>query len=120
MIIANTYRGSVRKTKPKRSAWPVRHSQLVVLRSAGDAAHLRRVGRRRGLARGQPHCDQAGITRSVIVNALRKLASANVIESRSLGMKGTYLRILNPEIRKELERQRYPYPNTDLLKRQEA
>ena len=39
--------------------------------------------------------DQAGITRSVIVNALRKLASANVIESRSLGMKGTYLRILN-------------------------
>jgi len=26
-----------------------------------------------------------------------------VIESRSLGMKGTYLRILNPEIRKEFE-----------------
>src|SRR5690606_32763929 len=49
-----------------------------------------------------------------------RLASANVIESRSLGMKGTYLRILNPEIRKELERQRYPYPNADLLKRQEA
>ena len=53
--------------------------------------------------------DQAGITRSVVVNALRKLASADVIESRSLGMKGTYLRILNPEIRKELDRQRYPY-----------
>lgn len=53
--------------------------------------------------------DQAGITRSVIVNALRKLASANVIESRSLGMKGTYLRILNREIRNELDRQRYPY-----------
>ncbi len=52
--------------------------------------------------------DEAGITRSVIVNALRKLASANVIESRSLGMKGTYLRILNKEIRKELEAQRYP------------
>ncbi len=53
--------------------------------------------------------DEAGITRSVIVNALRKLASANVIESRSLGMKGTYLRILNREIRRELEAQRYPY-----------
>ena len=53
--------------------------------------------------------DEAGITRSVIVNALRKLASANVIESRSLGMKGTYLRILNSEIRRELEAQRYPY-----------
>lgn len=53
--------------------------------------------------------DQAGITRSVVVNALRKLASADVIESRSLGMKGTYLRILNREIRNELDRQRYPY-----------
>lgn len=56
--------------------------------------------------------DEAGITRSVIVNALRKLASANVIESRSLGMKGTYLRILNKEIRSELEAQRYPFFNT--------
>ena len=54
--------------------------------------------------------DEAGITRSVIVNALRKLASANVIESRSLGMKGTYLRVLNKEIRSEFDRQRYPYP----------
>jgi len=52
--------------------------------------------------------DEAGITRSVIVNALRKLASANVIESRSLGMKGTYLRILNKEIRKEFDRHWYP------------
>jgi len=40
--------------------------------------------------------DQIGITRSVIVNALRKLESAGVIESRSLGMKGTYIRVLNP------------------------
>lgn len=53
--------------------------------------------------------DAAGITRSVIVNALRKLASANVIESRSLGMKGTYLRIRNRELRRELERHREPY-----------
>jgi GTP-sensing transcriptional pleiotropic repressor CodY len=39
--------------------------------------------------------DKIGITRSVIVNALRKLESAGVIESRSLGMKGTYLRVIN-------------------------
>jgi len=63
--------------------------------------------------------DEAGITRSVIVNALRKLASANVIESRSLGMKGTYLRILNKEIKNELERQRYPFPDDNpALKKQ--
>ncbi|MDR2832877.1 MAG: GTP-sensing pleiotropic transcriptional regulator CodY [Streptococcaceae bacterium] len=46
--------------------------------------------------------DEIGITRSVIVNALRKLESAGVIESRSLGMKGTYLRILKPGIIDEI------------------
>lgn len=64
--------------------------------------------------------DNAGITRSVIVNALRKLASANVVESRSLGMKGTYLRILNKEIRSEFERQRYPYPKMEKTDRKKA
>ena len=39
--------------------------------------------------------DRIGITRSVIVNALRKFESAGVIESRSSGMKGTYVKILN-------------------------
>ena len=40
--------------------------------------------------------DEIKITRSIIVNALRKLASAGIIESRSSGMKGTYVRIVNP------------------------
>lgn len=39
--------------------------------------------------------DSLGITRSVIVNALRKFESAGIIESRSLGMKGTFIRIKN-------------------------
>lgn len=39
--------------------------------------------------------DRVGITRSVIVNALRKFESAGVIESRSSGMKGTYIKIVN-------------------------
>jgi transcriptional pleiotropic repressor len=49
--------------------------------------------------------DSAGITRSVIVNAIRKLESAGVIESRSLGMKGTFLRVLNESFLHELQRQ---------------
>jgi len=49
--------------------------------------------------------DEIGITRSVIVNALRKLESAGIIESRSLGMKGTYLKILIPGILEELDKQ---------------
>ncbi len=47
--------------------------------------------------------DRAGITRSVIVNALRKLESAGIIESRSSGMKGTYLRVLNSFLLSALE-----------------
>ena len=45
-----------------------------------------------------------GITRSVIVNALRKFESAGVIESRSSGMKGTYIKVLNDYVFTELER----------------
>jgi Pleiotropic transcriptional repressor len=47
--------------------------------------------------------DRVGITRSVIVNALRKFESAGVIESRSSGMKGTYIKVINDYIFKELE-----------------
>ncbi len=47
--------------------------------------------------------DRVGITRSVIVNALRKFESAGVIESRSLGMKGTYIKILNEFLFRELD-----------------
>ena len=48
--------------------------------------------------------DRVGITRSVIVNALRKFESAGVIESRSSGMKGTYIKVINDYVFTELER----------------
>lgn len=48
--------------------------------------------------------DRVGITRSVIVNALRKFESAGVIESRSSGMKGTYIRVVNDHVFDELEK----------------
>ncbi|MCQ2372727.1 MAG: GTP-sensing pleiotropic transcriptional regulator CodY [Phascolarctobacterium sp.] len=47
--------------------------------------------------------DKSKITRSVIVNALRKLESAGVIETRSLGMKGTYIRVIVPMIMDEIK-----------------
>lgn len=47
--------------------------------------------------------DKVGITRSVIVNALRKLESAGVIKSRSLGMKGTRITILNDKLLEKLD-----------------
>lgn len=50
--------------------------------------------------------DRVGITRSVIVNALRKFESAGIIESRSSGMKGTYIKVLNEMVFEELEKVR--------------
>ena len=47
--------------------------------------------------------DKVGITRSVIVNALRKFESAGVIESRSSGMKGTYIKVVNEMVFDELD-----------------
>lgn len=47
--------------------------------------------------------DRVGITRSVIVNALRKFESAGVIESHSSGMKGTYIKVVNDFIFDELK-----------------
>ncbi len=45
-----------------------------------------------------------GISRSIIVNALRKLESAALIEVRSLGTKGTYIRIINSALTTELSK----------------
>lgn len=57
-----------------------------------------------GLLVASKIADRVGITRSVIVNALRKFESAGVIESKSLGMKGTYIRVLNDYLLGELDR----------------
>ncbi len=57
-----------------------------------------------GLLVASKIADRVGITRSVIVNALRKFESAGVIESKSLGMKGTYIRVLNDRLLEELRK----------------
>ena len=59
-----------------------------------------------GLLVASKIADQLGITRSVIVNALRKFESAGVIESRSLGMKGTYIKVKNPYLLDQLARRK--------------
>ena len=48
--------------------------------------------------------DEAKITRSVIVNALRKFESAGLIASKSLGMKGTHIKVLNEYLMDEVEK----------------
>ncbi|UFJ41585.1 GTP-sensing pleiotropic transcriptional regulator CodY [Brevibacillus humidisoli] len=65
---------------------------------------MEQLDAKEGLLVASQLADQAGLTRSVIVNALRKLASAGVLESRSLGMKGTYIKVLNDKFQAELSK----------------
>ena len=60
------------------------------------------LGGNEGVLVASKIADRVGITRSVIVNALRKLGSAGVIESKSSGMRGTYIKVLNELIFDEL------------------
>lgn len=59
---------------------------------------------REGILVASKIADKSRITRSVIVNALRKLESASVIESKSLGMKGTHIKVLNDKFYEELSK----------------
>lgn len=57
-----------------------------------------------GLLVASKIADRVGITRSVIVNTVRKFEAAGVIESKSLGMKGTYIKIVNEYLLEELQK----------------
>jgi transcriptional pleiotropic repressor len=65
---------------------------------------IRELNGTEGLLVASRIADKVGITRSVIVSALRKFESAGVIESRSLGMKGTYIKVLNDYLFEELRK----------------
>lgn len=52
-------------------------------------------GARDGILITSRLADKVGITRSVIVNALKKCESAGIIETKSSGMKGTNIHIIN-------------------------
>ena len=47
---------------------------------------------------------EKGVSKSAIVNCLKKLESAGLIEVRSLGVKGTHVRLLNEVLVAELEK----------------
>lgn len=65
---------------------------------------LKELNGNEGLLIASKIADRVGITRSVIVNALRKFESAGVIESQSLGMKGTFIKILNNRLFEEFKK----------------
>ena len=48
--------------------------------------------------------DDSGFARSVTVNALKKLESSGIVSTRSLGVKGTRIKVLNEQFPIELKR----------------
>lgn len=88
----------------KRAAVQVALSTLSYSELEAIEHIFEELGGNEGLLVASKIADRVGITRSVIVNALRKFESAGVIESRSLGMKGTYIRVLNEYLPEELSR----------------
>lgn len=57
-----------------------------------------------GLLVASKIAEARALSRSAIVNGLRKLESAGLVETRSLGMKGTYIKILNDQLIIELDK----------------
>lgn len=88
----------VRKTQVVRSAI----NTLSMSEQEAIVHIFDELGGMEGILVASKIADRVGITRSVIVNALRKFESAGVIESRSSGMKGTYIRVLNDVVFDEI------------------
>ena len=61
-------------------------------------AVLKELGKNEGTIVASKVAKESEITRSVIVNAIRKFESAGIIETHSNGMKGTYIKVLNDKI----------------------
>ena len=78
--------------------------KVAIVKSAISTLSFSELEGSEGILVASRIADRVGITRSVIVNALRKFESAGVIESRSSGMKGTYIKVVNDVIFEELER----------------
>lgn len=74
--------------------------------SEKDAIHkiLSGLEGEEGLIVASKIASKYGLTNSVIVNALRKLESARILEAKSLGMKGTRIKILNPYLKEAAEK----------------
>ena len=88
-----------KKTEVQIAVDTLSYSELEAIRNIFE-----KLDGTQGLLVASKIADKIGITRSVIVNALRKLESSGVIISRSLGMKGTYIRILNDYLIEAIEK----------------
>ncbi len=102
MYVFFSRREEMKSTAAKEEAVKAAMSTLSYSELASVVHILKELDTNEGRVVASHIADKIGVTRSVIVNAIRKLESAGVLESRSLGMKGTYIRITNPKLKEEI------------------
>ncbi|MCH5251994.1 MAG: GTP-sensing pleiotropic transcriptional regulator CodY [Lachnospiraceae bacterium] len=76
---------------------------LTPLEQRAVASVIHELGGKDGMLVTSKLASRIGITRTVIVNALRKLESAGLIKTRSSGMKGTHIKVLNDIVYTEFD-----------------
>lgn len=74
----------------------ITYSEVQALKAINDEMG----GNKEAIVISKNISDKAGLARSVIVSGLRLLEAAGIVETKSLGMKGTNIRILD---QRELE-----------------
>lgn len=91
-----------RRGEQKAGGCEIRYFHTVIFGDGSHHSYFDELDGMEGILVASKIADRVGITRSVIVNALRKFESAGVIESRSSGMKGTYIKVLNDVVFDEI------------------
>ena len=76
---------------------------LSISEAQATIAIFRKMKHKDGPVNASKIADMLTITRSVIVNALRKLESAGVVEPKSQGMKGTHIKVVNEYLWRGIE-----------------
>lgn len=104
MEFLRDYNEKIEEEARKKAAVKIALSTLSYSELEAIKHILNELNGNEGLLIASTIADNVGITRSVIVNALRKFESAGVIESKSLGMKGTFIKVLNDHLFEELKK----------------
>jgi transcriptional pleiotropic repressor len=65
---------------------------------------MNQLNAKEGLFVASRIAEQFAISRSIVVSAIRKLKGSGMVDSKSLGMKGTYIKIINNNLLAELKK----------------
>lgn len=91
------------KEQHKESNFSSALTTLTPLEQKAVAHVFSELGGEEGMLVTSKLAKKVGITRTVIVNALRKLESAGLIKTKSSGVKGTHIAVLNDIVYREFD-----------------